>query len=190
MDKSDTTDDYRQTPSDQEQASEISPSSTSPDVSPTDEQSPSNFQSLHVRSVYFDKQTHSKTFDPPDRHPVRKRRFIFDEHVKVTRLKRSDLRQLTADTSMIRFNTNSRGKSTINNHHDELQQSKINVTRTSAKTGTTQESSQNFLFPKPIVTRISSSELLSASRIFRKDTHVIVTRVSRKSKFWSEVERV
>lgn len=194
------TDDDRQIPSNGESSSDDISSVATENLLPVYRSSIGN---THVCSVKVNNR--SSLPNLKIKHPYRpdgnendpfndERKIITDKHVKVSRVKRSSLRSLNAEISLLRLDASSRRKSTgnvsVSRTNRRISQSvnqitsrekTVRVDRTSTAANKNQDLNRRQTASNPLVTRISFSNGLPFN-LTQKELHASVKHLSVNQK--------
>lgn len=195
MADSEMTDDDRQTVSPGLHVSESLSSSESHRTASSHSQAfkPRN-ETMHLLSSKPKTYPHYITFKQLS-SPFNLQRFVINEHVTVTRIKRTSQRHLTSDFPLMKSTVDPRQKSTtnvtvsyvngLNSRNLTTRETKktltdysaVRVTRTTARTNATKRSTRKpTISPTPIVTRVPRTSMLPINTP-PFDFNVTVTRI-------------
>ena len=197
MTSEDPTDIDRKTTTDEEHFSEILLSETSSQRSPIERNRTETHFELVLPSIEtIDKNDQLMLPKLKIKSPKKRKRHlcssqrIVDQHVKITRVKRSELFELATGISLIQLNTKSTEKRLNIIEEAQLiedidlethrQTNKQTVRRPSGKTNTTRRTRETVSDWKPIVTRVSSNTLPTIRQPIQRDIHVTITRLSTR----------
>lgn len=207
-----SSDDDRQTPEGKGDSSDDISSASSETLLPAHEDDPEQMPDMiNVRVCTVKVENHSNLPNLTIKYPIRsdddgndsfngEKKFILDEHVKVSRIKSSNLPK---NISLLRLDTGSKGKSigsvtvcrvnqslseSINdnlNNQETMEiisrQSKVRITRTSTAVNINQGSNRKIIDSKPMVTRVPLINKVPSKKKHKK-LHVSVQHVTKNSK--------